>query len=269
MRIHLPLDPALLAPSNEAGPSHPALPPPLVQLGGDIVLVELQGQLECEGDQAGGVVGILGFDRPDKPTLHLGAHHLLHGKIVTLPKPYAVIRRAAVVGGASAARAIEGDADAEESDAEREGAEAVTTPKRARAGGAGRGRPGQQRGEEEDEDEAPLFEPNEDIFGTPARPAHVDSSSPFPSSARDYSSELDPTSPYRLNSGGDDDDDDGAAREVEAQRRLEERKRERREKRKREGGERTRHYEVVAVVRKKVVFALRPEPIVTATILPD
>jgi hypothetical protein len=29
----------------------------------------------------------------DKPTLHLGKHHLLHGKISNLPRPLAVIRR--------------------------------------------------------------------------------------------------------------------------------------------------------------------------------
>ena len=29
----------------------------------------------------------------DKPTLHLGKHHLLHGKISNLPRPLAIIRR--------------------------------------------------------------------------------------------------------------------------------------------------------------------------------
>lgn len=59
MRIHLSLDPSHLA-QPVAGPSSG----PLVNIGGDLVLIELQGELDHEGDKADGVVGILGLDRP-------------------------------------------------------------------------------------------------------------------------------------------------------------------------------------------------------------
>lgn len=59
MRIHLSLDPGHLA-QPVAGPSSG----PLVNIGGDLVLIELQGELNHEGDNANGVVGILGLDRP-------------------------------------------------------------------------------------------------------------------------------------------------------------------------------------------------------------
>lgn len=59
MRIHLSLDPKHLV-QGVAGPSSG----PLVNIGGDLVLVELQGELNHEGDKEGGVVGILGLDRP-------------------------------------------------------------------------------------------------------------------------------------------------------------------------------------------------------------
>ncbi|KAL1405820.1 hypothetical protein Q8F55_007498 [Vanrija albida] len=241
MRIHLPLHPHHFA-------AAPAAQGPLARIGGELVVVELQGELAWEGDRAGGVVGVLGFDRPDHPTLHVGAHHLLHGKIATLPKPYAVIRR---VVGHGAGAAIEGDAADEESDEERE-ARQRETPKKAKV-------------DEEEDDEPPLFA---DAFTTPSKAhAPLPSSSPFvPSSAaRDYSSDL--SSPvtardawgFPVTPGDEDDDDDDE----------EEQRAERRRKRRRESKERTRHYEVVGVVRKKVVFALRPEPLVSATQLPE
>lgn len=61
MRIHLSLKPELFAqPQPVAGPSNS----PLVQIGGDLVLIELQGELSWVGDKTGAVVGVLGFDRP-------------------------------------------------------------------------------------------------------------------------------------------------------------------------------------------------------------
>lgn len=181
----------------------------------------------------------------DHPTLHVGAHHLLHGKIATLPKPYAVIRRVVAsssTGAGASGAAIEGDAADEESDEERE-ARQKETPKRAK------------RDDGEEEDDPPLFE---DAFTTPSKaPIGLPSSSPFaPSSApRDYSSDL--SSPVNARDAwgfpvtpGDEEDDEEEEEE-------EERRAERRRKRRRETKERTRHYEVVGVVRKKVVFALR------------
>lgn len=60
MRIHLPLDPHHFLPQPTAGPSSS----PLVSIGGNLVLIELQGELSWEGDKHNGVVGVLGFDRP-------------------------------------------------------------------------------------------------------------------------------------------------------------------------------------------------------------
>lgn len=60
MRIHLPLEPHHFVPQPSAGPSSS----PLVSIGGDLVLIELQGELSWEGDKHNGVVGVLGFDRP-------------------------------------------------------------------------------------------------------------------------------------------------------------------------------------------------------------
>lgn len=59
MRIHLSLDPAHFI-QPVAGPSKP----PLIQLGSEIILIELQGELNWEGDKDDGVVGVLGFERP-------------------------------------------------------------------------------------------------------------------------------------------------------------------------------------------------------------
>lgn len=217
----------------------------------------------------------------DKPTLHLGEHHLLHGKFSNLQKPYAVIRR--VVGSlvdvnVSSGAAIEGDAD-EEEDAEEDeaGSEGVRVrtplrPSKTKGGQA----PNHDEDEDEDADEPPLFPP-----GSPQTPAgrHVhaqvpESSSPFlpPSSIKDYSSELDFSSPaqrsgskrYRSDDEDEDEDDEEDENEDgEEEEENEETKRKRlkveRKKAERRAmrPERTRYYEVVGVVRKKVVFALR------------
>ena len=124
----------------------------------------------------------------------------------------------------------------------------VTPQKRPRDAGNA------QDDEVDDDDEPPLFPPEPTT--TPSH-AGIRSSSPVypPSAPRDYSSELDFSSPARWDATQDDD-------EEEEERRIagEAKKREltrRKEKRKREEKERTRHYEVVGVVRKKVVFALR------------
>ncbi|KAK7690444.1 hypothetical protein QCA50_005542 [Cerrena zonata] len=67
-------------------------PPALAQFGSDeLILVELQGSLEVEGDNIGATVGKLSVDpSTKKPTLLIG-HHLLEGKLVNLPKPLAVL----------------------------------------------------------------------------------------------------------------------------------------------------------------------------------
>lgn len=58
MKIHLPLGPEHFSKTSSG---------PLVSIGGDLVLLELQGELHWEGDNADGVVGLLGLDRPVRP----------------------------------------------------------------------------------------------------------------------------------------------------------------------------------------------------------
>jgi hypothetical protein len=60
MRIHLSLEPSHFAAQPVVGPSSS----PLAQLGGELVIIELQGELGWEGSKEGGVVGVLGLDRP-------------------------------------------------------------------------------------------------------------------------------------------------------------------------------------------------------------
>lgn len=55
MRIHLSLEPKHFQ-STPSGP--------LAKIGGDLVLIELQGRIEVEGDTANSVIGVLGLDRP-------------------------------------------------------------------------------------------------------------------------------------------------------------------------------------------------------------
>ncbi|RXK42344.1 hypothetical protein M231_00334 [Tremella mesenterica] len=289
MRIHLPLSPDLLKPTVIDPES------PLVKLGGEVVLIELQGELSWEGDKSDGVVGVLGLDRPDKPTLHLGPHHLLHGKIVSLPKPLAVIRKshapiatthkADVHSDRNTRGVLEGDVS--EEDQEEEEHDPLQTMD-TRAGPSKPSKVKKTTEESEEEDEEPLF-PMTKPFRTPSRlgKSHghtpsIKSSSPVypPSSIQDYSSDLDPTSPYRqdecdrqmttLHDNEDEMESPSVLRREREKRKREEEEKKRRKKRKLEHDkERTRYYEVVGLVRKKVVFSLRPEPIVTATVLPD
>ncbi|KAH9995677.1 Ctf8-domain-containing protein [Russula compacta] len=80
--------------SSSPNPGSPALPSALARLGSsEFVLLELQGQLEVSGTKHGQLVGRLTIDDDgDKPTLRIG-HHLLEGKIVSLPKPLALLQR--------------------------------------------------------------------------------------------------------------------------------------------------------------------------------
>lgn len=91
------------------------LPPQLAKFGTDeLVLIELQGSLEVDGDSAGQLVGKLDLETDPvghnttvfilrnphghvfvlqkKPTLLIG-HHLLEGKLQNLGKPLAVMHK--------------------------------------------------------------------------------------------------------------------------------------------------------------------------------
>ncbi|KAF9466595.1 chromosome transmission fidelity protein 8 [Collybia nuda] len=99
--------------------TNPKLPPGLAKISHDeIVLVELQGTLEVEynhpSERDGKLVGKLKVEEAtNKPTLRIG-HHLLEGKIATLPKPLAVLIRSNTTSSAPSDRVYvhdqEGDA---------------------------------------------------------------------------------------------------------------------------------------------------------------
>ncbi|KAK8854624.1 hypothetical protein IAR55_003363 [Kwoniella newhampshirensis] len=264
MRIHLPLHPHHFA-QPSAGTSSSSSPPPLVQLGGDLVIVELQGSLTYEGDKSNGVLGVIGLDRPERPTLHLGEHHLLHGKFVNLQKPYAVIRRVVGNPSSSKALALEGHASEEESGTSNGSSE-----------------------EDDDEEDKPLFEPNPDLDLFPSTPVNTkirslqDSSSPISrnpaSTPKDYSSDLEQGSsppqsslPYTEAEDEEDEEESRKRKRLKLDKEKMKKVKAKAEAKLRYKGEkeRTRHYEVVGVVRKKVVFALRPEPLVAPTLLPE
>jgi len=77
---------------NDLKESNERFPPQLVKLASnELVLIELQGALEVEGNKKGQLIGTLNLDNPDRPTLQIG-YSLLEGKIVSLSKPLAVLR---------------------------------------------------------------------------------------------------------------------------------------------------------------------------------
>lgn len=61
MRIHIDIPPALLSPLASESTTEPRAPI-LAKLGGQTVLIELQGVLESEGDVAGQLIGRLGME---------------------------------------------------------------------------------------------------------------------------------------------------------------------------------------------------------------
>lgn len=255
MRIHIQL-PTSLIKKSVPGPSES----PIVQIGKDLIVIELQGDLTFEGGASGKVIGILGLERMDKPTLHLGKHHLLHGKIVNLPRPLAVIRRADHRDRLLSKDEVEEegvgsdlDKDMQELEEETQKPESTTTTE-------------------------------EKLSYTISNLA----SSPPPirqSAARDYSSDL--SSPVRPFQGGKrkrpinsleaiDEREAVEDGEIDVDEEASRQERETKslragpdEQRRQDPSVRTREYKVVGVIRKKVVFSLRPEPIVTATILPE
>lgn len=177
--------------------------------------------------------------------------------MATLSKPYAVIRRAlALVPAEGATGEVEGDAEEEDDLEDDLLAIDRQTPNRpsTNAKEKGKGKEKEKEKAEEEEDEGPLF-PDITPPQTPQRGNGHPSSSPssiYPSSAmKDYSSELDFSSPPVSDTSKRD-------REEESDSEDEEEEERRRKKAKKSGKkERTRRYEVVGIVRKKVVFALR------------
>ncbi|KAJ9119097.1 hypothetical protein QFC22_003588 [Naganishia vaughanmartiniae] len=213
MRISITIPTASVRPS-------PSSAPPLVQLGakGELLLLELQGELGYEGDPRGRVVGILDFER--MTTLQAGEES--EEELV----------------------AEDDVEEQEESDAKRQKVDQTTITEKM-------------------EDAKQLVTPSRptsaipSYLQTPTRgPAHTTSSAadPFDSSPinpvnrkpRDYSSDLSspfptprPTVSSKQNKRKERDVKGNAGQGAGIK------------------SERTRSYEVVSIVRKKVVFALR------------
>jgi DNA mismatch repair ATPase MutL len=168
--------------------------------------------------------------------------------MANLAKPYAVIRRALALAPEGATGEVEGDAEDEE-DLEDDLLVMDARPLKSKSQDKGKGKGKAE--EDENEEEGPLFP---DILQTAPKKSNDPSSSPssiYPSSAiKDYSSELDFSSPPMS---------DTSKRDLESSDDEEEEEEERRRKKAKRSGkkERTRRYEVVGIVRKKVVFALR------------
>jgi hypothetical protein len=68
MRIHIDIPPALLSPLASETTAE-ARAPILAKLGGQTVLIELQGVLESEGDVAGQLIGRLGMEGVRRPSV--------------------------------------------------------------------------------------------------------------------------------------------------------------------------------------------------------
>lgn len=195
--------------------------------------------------------------------MHIGAHHLLHGKIATLAKPYAVIRKVitnktdSIIRAGSATSpligkapiALESEEDEDDEDDGTEGANdgnLLVTPTR----------PNAQAGPSHGGGPTPKSAIPSRLLPLASSPtAHLTSSSPPgpPSQARDYSSDLD-LSPVKASASKGKRKWTHALDEIE-----DDTPRARRVKSRKDDGrkERTRAYEVVGVVRKKVVFSLR------------
>ena len=245
------------------------------------------------------MMGPLGLTRSnwmcgqDKPTLHLGKHHLLHGKIVNLPRPLAVIRRAdsrdaSTSKSSTHTKQPDGSGPREDEDAPELELETQPGPSAKRS----RPNPGRRPTTTTTTTTTTTIssnpiDPFQTLLRSPSRttttlPAPASSSPPGPSTKgknRDYSSDLSsPVQPFigraskrktgRMGDGlgtvlerepvepGEVDVDAIAAVDTAMDGQVD--RAGRTDKDEESGtGDRTREYKVVGVVRKKVVFALR------------
>lgn len=123
----IPIHIAASSPSS----SNKSLLPQLAQYGADeLVLIELQGELEVEGDNAGQVVGKLTVDENSKKPTLLIAHHLLEGKLVNLPKPLAVLHRPSSEVGVEESEDVEMDGTGRDESKQQRGWDVVAVVKR-------------------------------------------------------------------------------------------------------------------------------------------
>ncbi|KAE8234404.1 hypothetical protein CF326_g555 [Tilletia indica] len=227
--------------------------PPIAKLSpsGELVLIELQGALELEGLDAANpqTIGMLTFEGPkqDKPVL-LISHHRLYGKFVDLHQPLAILQKhqreppASLDSSPSAKRRwLEQPWTSDvESDGEDEGILGEEEGERKK-------RVKRNDGEDQRESGPPS--------SSPCRPSSVQKKK-IARKASEGGEDDD------LEAEWDDDEEDGNENDGE-----EESKKDGEDaggKRKRtQGGRKPRvWYDVVSVIRRKILFSQRPEPVV-------
>lgn len=245
MRIHLNLPQA--GPSNPSSSSSSSVrssaPAPLTTLtpNGELILIELQGALEIKNQSpAGGqILGTISFEptRPDRPVLMI-SHHRLEGKFVNLVKPLAVLEKkvradkTVLSDVGNAKRSVEGD--------EAEG-EMVGNVKRARRvgdDGERRSPPPAMQGVRKGRDSM-------DFSSSPPRPTPVSRVGKKSDRLRDIDENgvpVDRSDAETTEGDKDNEDEEQEEDQVEPQTAV--------------------YYDVVNVIKRKILFSKRPEPIV-------
>ncbi|KAE8268669.1 hypothetical protein A4X09_0g3672 [Tilletia walkeri] len=242
--------------SNGSSSKDAITSPPIAKLSpsGELVLIELQGALELEGLDAANpqTIGMLTFEGPkqDKPVL-LISHHRLYGKFVDLHQPLAILQKhqreppASLDSSPSAKRRwLEQPWTSDvESDGEDEGILGEEEGERKK-------RVKRNDGEDEREGGPPS--------SSPCRPSSVQKNKIDRKASEGGEEDRDDD----LEAEWDDDEEDGD--EIDG---GEESKKDGENaggKRKRsQGGRKPRvWYDVVSVIRRKILFSQRPEPVV-------
>ncbi|KAJ9479397.1 hypothetical protein PHBOTO_002890 [Pseudozyma hubeiensis] len=233
MRIHVNLPVA--GPSN-LGASSATLsqaPTPLTALSpsGELLLIELQGSLEIENSSPTGnqILGTISFDptRQDRPVLMI-SHHRLEGKFVNLVKPLAVLEK----------KVREDKVLSDVVNGKRQGGEPVGNVKRAKrdvAGERGSSPPAEARAKDA-----------LDFSSSPPR------QTPFKSKMVRHVSGLegiDENAPEQGDSPEQNGKESGQTEEIDGDEEEEE-------------AQTAVYYDVVSVIKRKILFSKRPEPIV-------
>ncbi|KAE8250862.1 hypothetical protein A4X13_0g4315 [Tilletia indica] len=231
--------------------------PPIAKLSpsGELVLIELQGALELEGLDAANpqTIGMLTFEGPkqDKPVL-LISHHRLYGKFVDLHQPLAILQKhqreppASLDSSPSAKRRwleqpwtsdVESDGEGEGTLGEEEEGERKKRVKR-------------NDGEDERESGPPS--------SSPCRPSSVQKKKIDRKATEGGEEDKDDD----LVAEWDDDEDDGDENDGGEDSKKDGENAGGKRKRS-QGGRKPRvWYDVVSVIRRKILFSQRPEPVV-------
>lgn len=264
MRIHLNLPSSSAGSSSSASTSSAAAllasaPSPLTALtpNGELILIELQGSLEIENQSpAGGqVLGTISFEptRLDRPVLMI-SHHRLEGKFVNLVRPLAVLEKK------------KSSADATKPEAEAVLVDVVNGSNGKRKSDDHDGEVGQQVGTvkrakplsdrnafDGDSSPPPTFplssprRPARDALDFSSSPPHQTPIKPRPvAKASQQLRDIDENGTTTDRNPGEQDEDEDEEGEGEGE----------------EEAQTAIYYDVVNVIKRKILFSKRPEPIV-------